>query len=44
MSDDLLPWARDHCPILGSLREEHDDTLEGYTAAVATHLEAKSAF
>ena len=33
MSDDPLTWARDHCPILGSLREDHDDALKGYTVA-----------
>ncbi len=41
---DPLSWARDHCPILRSLQAEYGDTnpFDGYTVAVATHLEPKS--
>jgi S-adenosylhomocysteine hydrolase len=42
--DDPLSWARAHCPILTSLQAEYGDTkpFDGYTVAVATHLESKS--
>ncbi|WP_267161270.1 adenosylhomocysteinase [Halovenus salina] len=41
---DPLTWARDHTPVLESLREEYSQTkpLSGYTVAFASHLEAKT--
>jgi len=43
-SDDPLAWARDYTPVLASLRDDHGETkpFEGYTIALATHMEAKS--
>jgi len=47
MSDDVndpLAWARDHTPVLGTLADEHRDRrpFDGYTVAVASHLEAST--
>ncbi len=44
MSDDPLAWSRDYTPVLRSLAEEYDDEqpLDGYTVAVASHLETKT--
>ena len=41
---DPLAWARDYTPVLQSLGDEHepDAPLEGYTVALATHMEAVS--
>ncbi|MFB6154486.1 MAG: adenosylhomocysteinase [Haloferacaceae archaeon] len=41
---DPLAWARDYTPVLESLRDEYGETkpMEGYTVALATHMEAKS--
>ncbi|SDJ67252.1 adenosylhomocysteinase [Halovenus aranensis] len=41
---DPLTWARDHTPVLESLREEFGESqpLSGYTVAFASHLEAKT--
>lgn len=41
---DPLGWTRDYTPILQSLAEEHADAtpLDGYTIALASHLEAKT--
>jgi adenosylhomocysteinase len=43
-TDDPLAWARDYTPVLESLRADHGETkpFEGYTVALATHMEAKS--
>jgi adenosylhomocysteinase len=42
--DDALAWTRDYTPILRSLAAEHGDSqpFEGYTIAVASHLETKT--
>ncbi len=42
--DDPLAWTRDHTPVLASLAEEHGETrpFDGYTVAVASHLETKT--
>jgi len=44
MSADPLAWTRDHTPILNAFQEEYgrERPFEGYTVAVATHLETKS--
>lgn len=41
-TDDPLGWARDHMPVLSSLATEDEQTepFDGYTVAVASHLEA----
>jgi adenosylhomocysteinase len=43
-ADDPLAWARDHTPILRSFAEEYGESkpFDGYTVAVASHLEAKT--
>lgn len=43
-TDDPLAWTRDYTPILRSLAEEHGESrpLDGYTVAVASHLETKT--
>jgi adenosylhomocysteinase len=43
-SDDPLAWSRDYTPVLRSLADEHRDEqpLDGFTVAVASHLEAKT--
>ena len=42
--NDPLAWTRDYTPILRSLAAEYGDSrpLDGYTIAVASHLEAKT--
>jgi len=42
--DDPLAWTRDYTPILRSLSAEYTETrpLDGYTVAVASHLEEKT--
>lgn len=40
--DDPLAWTRDYTPVLQSLAEEYGRSLDGYTVAVASHLEAKT--
>jgi adenosylhomocysteinase len=42
--DDPLEWTREYTPVLRSLAEEHQEEqpFDGYTIALATHLEAKS--
>ncbi|MFW6265890.1 MAG: adenosylhomocysteinase, partial [Halanaeroarchaeum sp.] len=42
--DDPLAWTRDYTPILRSLAEEYGETkpLEGYSVALASHLEQKT--
>ncbi|PSP79126.1 adenosylhomocysteinase [Halobacteriales archaeon QS_1_68_20] len=44
MSEDPLAWSRDFTPVLRSLAEEYgdDQPLDGYTVAVASHLETKT--
>jgi adenosylhomocysteinase len=41
---DPLAWTRDHTPVLASLADEHAATapFDGYTVAVASHLETKT--
>lgn len=43
-TDDPMAWARDYTPVLQSLGDEHeaDQPLDGYTVALATHMEAVS--
>ena len=43
-TDDPLTWAREYTPVLQSLGDEHEEAepLDGYTVAVATHMEAVS--
>ena len=43
-TEDPLAWSRDYTPVLRSLADEHGDTgpLDGYTVAVASHLETKT--
>jgi adenosylhomocysteinase len=42
--EDPLAWTREYTPVLQSLAEEHGDDrpLDGYTVAVASHLEAST--
>lgn len=44
MNDDPLSWSRDFTPVLRSLAEEYGESkpLDGYTIAVASHLETKT--
>lgn len=39
---DPLTWARDHMPVHESLATEYGDPFDGYTVAVASHLESNT--